>query len=79
MPKYRFYDYDTHEYFYETMTEEELALVLAEHKNIIRAQDIPNIHTNTISGNQHRQGFREVLNKIHNRTAGSVLNKTTEI
>lgn len=79
MPKYRFYDYDTREYFYETMTEEELELVLAEHKNIIRAHDIPNIHTNTIGNNEHRKNFREVLNKIHQKSPGSTLNKTTEL
>lgn len=79
MPRYRFYDYDTYEYFYDEMTEEELELVLAENKNIIRAQDIPNIHTNTIGNNEHKRNFKEVLNKIHSRTAGSVLNKTTEM
>lgn len=29
--------------------------------------------------NQHQRGFKEVLNKIHKRAAGSVLNKTTEL
>lgn len=29
--------------------------------------------------NQHQRGFKEVLNKIHTRAAGSVLNKTTEL
>lgn len=79
MQEYRFFDYDTHEYFYETMTEEELEAFLAEYKNVVKAHHIPMIHTNTIGGNQHKRGFREVLNKIHNKTAGSILNKTTEI
>lgn len=29
--------------------------------------------------NNNPNGFREVLKNIHNRTAGSILNKTTEI
>lgn len=29
--------------------------------------------------NQHQRGFKEVLNKIHSRTSGSVMNKTTEL
>lgn len=79
MPEFRFFDYDSHEYFYETMSEEELEVFLAEHKNVVKTHHIPQIHTNTIGGNQHKKAFREVLNKIHNTTAGSKLNKTTEI
>jgi putative FmdB family regulatory protein len=29
--------------------------------------------------NQHQRGFKEVLNKIHARAAGSALNQTTEL
>jgi putative FmdB family regulatory protein len=29
--------------------------------------------------NQHQRGFKEVLNKIHKKSAGSMLNKTTEL
>lgn len=29
--------------------------------------------------NQHQRAFKEVLNKIHKKTPGSALNKTTEI
>lgn len=29
--------------------------------------------------NQHQRGFREVLNKIHKRSAGSVMNHTTNL
>ena len=29
--------------------------------------------------NQHQRAFKEVLNKIHKRAAGSALNKTTEL
>lgn len=29
--------------------------------------------------NQHQRGFKEVLNKIHNKTSGSVMNRTTEL
>lgn len=39
----------------------------------------PLINADTIGNNPHRKGFKEVLNKIHQRTAGSTLNKTTEL
>lgn len=29
--------------------------------------------------NQHQRGFKEVLNKIHKRTAGSAMDKTTNL
>ncbi len=29
--------------------------------------------------NQHQRGFKEVLNKIHKRSAGSYMNRTTEL
>lgn len=29
--------------------------------------------------NQHQRGFKEVLNKIHQRTSGSAMNRTTEL
>jgi putative FmdB family regulatory protein len=29
--------------------------------------------------NQHQRGFKEVLNKIHKKAAGSVLDKTTNL
>lgn len=29
--------------------------------------------------NTHQRGFKEVLNKIHKRTAGSAMNRTTEL
>lgn len=29
--------------------------------------------------NQHQRGFKEVLNKIHKRTSGSAMNRTTEL
>jgi hypothetical protein len=29
--------------------------------------------------NPHQRGFKEVLNKIHKKSAGSILNKTTEL
>lgn len=39
----------------------------------------PQINCDPLSNNQHRTAFKEVLNKIHTRTAGSALNKTTEL
>lgn len=39
----------------------------------------PQVNADPIGSNRHRKGFREVLNKIHTRTAGSTMNKTTEI
>lgn len=29
--------------------------------------------------NQHQRGFKEVLNKVHKRTAGSAMNRTTNL
>jgi putative FmdB family regulatory protein len=29
--------------------------------------------------NEKQRGFKEVLNKIHKKTAGSILNRTTEL
>lgn len=29
--------------------------------------------------NQHQRGFKEVLNKIHKKTPGSAMNRTTEL
>lgn len=39
----------------------------------------PQINADPIGGNQHRKAFREVLNKIHQKSPGSTLNKTTEL
>lgn len=39
----------------------------------------PQINCDPISNNQHRKGFKEVLNKIHQKTPGSLLNQTTEM
>ena len=39
----------------------------------------PQVNADPIGSNQHGKAFREVLNKIHNKTPGSTLNKTTEI
>lgn len=39
----------------------------------------PQVNADPISNNQHRKGFREVLNKIHQKSPGSTLNKTTEL
>lgn len=39
----------------------------------------PQINADPLSNNQHRKGFKEVLNKIHQRSPGSTLNKTTEL
>lgn len=33
----------------------------------------------TLGLNQHQRAFKEVLNKVHAKTPGSVLNKTTEM
>lgn len=39
----------------------------------------PQVNADPIGGNQHRKAFREVLNKIHQKSPGSTLNKTTEL
>lgn len=39
----------------------------------------PQINADPIDGNQHRKAFSEVLGKIHSQTAGSILDKTSNI
>ena len=39
----------------------------------------PQVNADPIGRNQHGRAFKEVLNKIHSSTAGSVMNKTTEL
>lgn len=39
----------------------------------------PQINADPLSNNQHRRGFKEVLNKIHQKTPGSQLSKTTDL
>lgn len=80
MPQYRFFDEETREYFVASLEDDEhVEQYLAANPHIIKTFFPPNIHTNTIGSNQHGKAFREVLNKIHNKTPGSQLNKTTEI
>jgi putative FmdB family regulatory protein len=44
-----------------------------------RILSAPQVSADPIDGNQHRKAFREVLNKIHKKSPGSTLNKTTEL
>lgn len=39
----------------------------------------PQVNADPIGRNQHGRAFKEVLNKIHSKTAGSVMNKTTDM
>lgn len=44
-----------------------------------RLLSAPQINADPIGSNQHRKAFREVLNKIHQKSPGSTLNNSTEL
>ena len=80
MPTYDFRNNETGEIFerFISMSGKDEFLKANPHieQVLLRA---PQVNADPISNNQHRRGFKEVLNKIHNGTAGSVMNKTTEL
>ena len=80
MPTYSFRNKLTEEIFDKTMRISERDQYLADNPEIEQVHlTAPLVNANTLSGNQHRKAFKEVLNKIHSKTAGSALNKTTEL
>lgn len=80
MPTYSFRDKTTGEIFDKILRISEREQFLTDHPNLEQVlTQAPQINANTIGGNQHRKAFKEVLNKIHSKTAGSVMNKTTEL
>lgn len=80
MPTYSFRDKTTGEIFDKILRISEREQFLTDNPNLEQVLlYAPLISTDPLSGNQHRRGFKEVLNKIHSKTAGSVMNKTTEL
>lgn len=81
MPTYDFLHKETGEvteHFFSSWEDKDA--YLAENPQYVQTMTKPPmVHSNTIGGNQHGKAFREVLNKIHNKTPGSQLNKTAEI
>ena len=80
MPTYDFKNTETGEIFERIMSISAREEYLKENPHIQQLLlTAPQINADPLSGNQHRRAFKEVLNKIHSGTAGSVMNKTTEL
>lgn len=80
MPTYSFRDKTTGEIFDKILRISEREQFLTDNPNLEQVLlSAPQVSTDPLSGNQHRRAFKEVLNKIHSKTAGSVMNKTTEL
>ncbi|NBP54976.1 hypothetical protein EBU71_00260 [bacterium] len=86
MPIYSFENTKTGETFEQEMKYEELEKYLKKNKNIIQIfTKFPgtiapwNATGNTGAAKGRKKDFKEVLNKIHKKTPGSVLNKTTDL
>lgn len=80
MPTYNFRDKETGEVSERILRITEREQFLIENPNLEQVHvHAPQVNSNTIGGNPHRKAFKEVLNKIHSKTAGSMLNKTTEL
>jgi predicted nucleic acid-binding Zn ribbon protein len=80
MPTYSFRDKTTGEIFDKILRISEREQFLTDNPNLEQVLlYAPQVSTDSLSGNQHRRAFKEVLNKINSKTAGSVMNKTTEL
>lgn len=80
MPTYDFRNNETGEIFERFMSISAKEQYLKDHPHIEQILiNAPSVNADPIGGNQHRRAFKEVLNKIHSKTAGSMLNKTTEL
>lgn len=80
MPTYSFRDKTTGEIFDKILRISEREQFLTDNPNLEQVLlYAPQVSTDSLSGNQHRRAFKEVLNKIHSKTVGSVMNKTTEL
>ena len=80
MPTYSFRDNETGETFEKVLRISEREQFLKDNPNLKQVLlSAPEINANAIGGNPHRKAFKEVLNKIHQRTAGSAMNHTTEL
>ena len=80
MPTYSFRDKNTGEVFDKVLRISEREQFLKDNPDLEQViLSAPLFNADPISNNQHRKGFREVLNKIHKSAPGSTLNKTTEL
>lgn len=80
MPTYDFRNKETGEITEVFMRISEREPYLANNPHLEQVLlSAPQINADPIGSNQHGKAFREVLNKIHNKTPGSKLNNTTEI
>lgn len=80
MPLYDFRNKLTGEIIEKSMKISEREQFLRDNPNLEQViLSAPQVNADPLSNNQHRRGFKEVLNKIHSGTAGSTLNKTTEL
>lgn len=80
MPTYEFRNKETGEIHDKFMSMSAREQYLADNPHLEQILTRPpQVNADPIGGNQHGKAFREVLNKIHNKTPGSQLNKTAEI
>jgi hypothetical protein len=80
MPKYTFENTETGEITEVSMRISEREKFIQDNPQLKQVfLSAPNITADPLSNNKHRRGFQEVLNKIHQRSPGSTLNKTAEI
>lgn len=80
MPTYDFRNKVTGEVFEKFMSIAHREKYLEENPDIEQVLiNAPQINCDPIGTNKHRRAFKEVLNKVHSRTSGSVMDKTTEL
>jgi hypothetical protein len=80
MPTYSFRNKTTGEIFDKILRIAEREEYLTANPDVEQVHlHAPQVNADPIGSNQHRKGFKEVLNKIHQRTAGSALNRTTDL
>lgn len=80
MPTYEFRNKETGEIHEKFMSMSSREQYLADNPQLEQIMTRPpQVNADPIGSNQHGRAFREVLNKIHNKTPGSTLNRVTEI
>lgn len=80
MPLYEFRNKDTGEVFEKFMSISSREEYLKENPNVetIITSAPPTIDSVRLGVTKSDQGFKEVLQRIHEKTPGSILNKTTK-
>lgn len=80
MPTYDFRNKETGEITERIMSMSEREQFLLDNPHMEQVLlSAPQVNADPIGRNQHGKAFREVLNKIHNKTPGSTLNRVTEL